>query len=864
MTLWLQKSVTGIAFDRRTGAASGRPFSARSYAPTGLARRCLRMRCQAISTLNQPLINKTGRKPMSYPYNKLFLAMGALGAALGAAPNSALAQAPKGLEEVIVTARKTEENIQNIPVAITSLSSQDMVKNGVLNVKDINLTTPSMNITQASGNPVSARVSLRGQVQNDTVFTLDPSVGIYLDEIYVGRAPGAMLDFYDIQRVEILKGPQGTLYGRNTTGGAIKIITNRAETGGDLGGYVKGGVGNFNGKTVEGAINIPLIQDKLAARVAGVINKRDGYADNTIVDAVSGAPLETVATGDKNTQSARFDIVLNATDKLDIELQGDYSDLDTNGLVSYNKRGDVPADAQSFVTSQFFPTAGGPQPYSIIYGNGVGNFFGLPDGNYVRSTNDKLKATTNTKPYANNITWGTALTATYTFDNDMVAKAVYGHRKVDGKYAFDVDGTSLGIVNTYQSQGAKQDTVELQLSGDSDVLEWVAGLYWYKETGYEDSQSILFFTSATPQGALANPFSGTGENKSKSVYGQATWHITDTVSLTGGLRDTWDTKSYVSSPNENIPFGPGGFVSPGFCNFTAGAPGITVVTDAGGRGLVCESDQSKSYQHISWTAGIDWQVLDDVMVYLKSSNGYRAGGQNLRGTFAATLIPFDPEEVTDIEAGLKSTLWDNRLRANLAAYRSYYKDIQSTIFVTNPAGGPLSTQVVNLTDAEINGAELELTAQVIDELVLTGTASYTDTSYTKALTGADLASYPQGLQSTFTPRWKYSLGGTYTQPLSVGDLVFNVNYAWRDGYWANPSKANNQTPTARTDAIGLLNARITLEITSIDATIGVWGTNLADKEYVQNSLVFSAGGPTFVSTNPQEPRMFGVDVTKRF
>ncbi|MDY0071224.1 MAG: TonB-dependent receptor [Thauera sp.] len=774
---------------------------------------------------------------------QLALAISVMGISAGSFTSLPASAQVRGLEEVIVTARKTEENIQDIPVAITSLSAADMARQGVLNVKDINLTTPSMNITQAAGNPVSPRVSLRGQVQNDTVFTLDPSVGIYLDEIYVGRAPGAMLDFYDIERVEVLKGPQGTLYGRNTTGGAMKIITNKADASSPLGGYLKGGAGNFNGKLMEGAINVPLIDDKLGLRVAGLVNKRDGYADNVIADPVTGAPLRTIDTGDKNTQSARFDLVLNATDDLTFELQGDYSDLDTNGLVGYNKRGDIPGVPQSTLTTG--------SPASLLGHMG-----------YVRSSSDELKATTNLPTDASNLAWGVSLTSTYNISEELTAKLVYGHREMDGNYDFDVDGTSLGIINTFQEQGAEQDTVEFQLAGDHDTLEWVAGLYWYDEQGYEGSGQTLFNTavlSGTP--LLSAPYNGTGSNESQSVYGQATWRMTDTLSLTAGVRNTWDTKQFESF-NRTLQANGVGTYGPYICNFTPGAPGIT--NDGLPNGL-CKSDQEKNYKHTSWTVGIDWQVLDDVMVYLKTSNGYRAGGQNLRGTFAATLIPFDPEEVTDIEAGVKSTLWDNRLRANLAAYRSDYRDIQSTVFVNNPAGGASSTQVVNLTNAEINGAELELTAQVLDALVVNVTASYTATTFDK-LSGAKAASYPAGLDAPFTPRWKYAVGGTYTQPTSVGELAFNVNYSWRDDYWANPSKLNNRTPDALTESVGLVNARITLDIDSVDMTVGLWGTNLEDKHYTQNGLVFSGGNPfyNFVNANPQEPRMFGVDVTKRF
>ncbi|MET0377910.1 MAG: TonB-dependent receptor, partial [Spongiibacteraceae bacterium] len=731
----------------------------------------------------------------------------AVGAVI-AAPSIAYAQSEGhiSLEEVIVTARKTEENIQVIPVAITSLTADDLLKSSTTNVKDISNSTPSLTVTNATANPTAARVSLRGQVQNDTIFTVDPSVGIYLDEVYLGRSPGALLDLYDVQRVEILKGPQGTLYGRNTTGGALKIITTKAEVSAPLGGYVRAGFGNYNAKKVEGGVNIPLIEDRLAMRVAGLMNKRDGYSEVSVIAPGTDNIVKKVDTDNKDTGSARVDFVLSATDKLEFELNFDYSDIDTNGALTYNRRGDLSGDPIAIAAPGPFPAA---RNYS----------------NYVRSSNSPYKAVSNVDPYATNLSKGGSLAATYTFDNDIVAKAVYAHRRMDGAYNFDVDGTNLPIVATTQRFGAEQDSLELQLTGSSfDALDWVTGLYGFREIGYEDSGQTALGSATFPGGAASAPYNANGENKSKSAYGQATYHLTDTVSLTGGLRWTMDEKALISHNYTSLaPTYP----QPGLCNFTAGTPGVDIAS--------CTSDQSHKYKHISWTAGIDWQMTDDVMLYAKSSNGYRAGGQNLRGKKAVELIPFDEETVTDFELGAKATLWDNRLRSNFAMYRSNYKGIQNTIFVDSGAG-VTSTQVVNLTDAVINGAELEVTAQVLEELVITATGSYTDTQF-DSLTGADeIQSFPQGLQSIYTPRWKYSIGGTYTQPLSVGDLSFNVNYAWRDSYYINASKALNQTPEASTEAIGLVNARLQLEFANIETTVGVWGSNLADKGYNTNNL----------------------------
>jgi iron complex outermembrane receptor protein len=742
-------------------------------------------------------------------------------------PSASIAQEAKHktLEEVIVTARKTEENIQDVPVAITSLSGDELVKNSIVNVREVGQQTPSLLITAGAGNPTTPRLSIRGQVQNDTIFTVDPSVGIYLDDVYLGRAPGALLDMYDIQRVEVLKGPQGTLYGRNTTGGAIKIISNRADSTAGLTGFLKAGFGNYNAKTVQGAANVPLIEDKLAVRVAGLVNKRDGYSEATIVNPATGQTVNQVDTDNKDTRSVRLDAILNATDKFDLELNGDYSEIHTNGSLSSNLNGDVAA-----------------APFSTV-GASVGSI--ATYRNWTQSSSTIYKAITNVDPVAEVRSWGSSLAGTYSFSGDLALKAIYAHREMSGHYTYDVDGTNMPVVGTDQAPNAKQDSVELQLTGTSfDDLDWVTGLYWFKETGGEFSKQFATGTVANPVGNYLPQF-GDGENKSKSAYGQATYHLTDSLSLTGGLRWTGDTKSWRGS-NYTVP---GPAFSTYICNFTLPYPGVDQTA--------CVSDLSHNYKHISWTASVDWQVLDDVLLYLKNSNGYRAGGQNMRGKLPVELVPFNSETVTDWELGVKSTFFENRVRLNADVYRSAYKDIQNSVFVqtVGATGAPATATVVtNLTNGTVEGAEVEIAAQLTDSFELNVVGSYLDVQY-------DLST----LEASFAPTWKYAVGGTYTQPLSAGELAVNLNYSWKDSYLANTSKSVNQTPGATTEAIGLINGRISLELANIDTTVGLWGTNLANKKWTANNLLFSVTPAyTFVNASPQEPRMFGMDINKRF
>jgi iron complex outermembrane receptor protein len=497
--------------------------------------------------------------------------------------------------------------------------------------------------------------------------------------------------------------------------------------------------------------------------------------------------------------------------------------MQTNNQLSYNLNGDVSVD----------PLTALGVPSVALYTN------------FERSSRNKLKGVNNRDPWADARTWGGSLTATYTLTDDITAKAIYGHREVDASYSIDVDGTNLPVVQSAQFPYSKQDSIELQLTGSSfdDRLEWATGLYWFNETGGEASEQFAVGSPAIPLGAFL-PQTGKGENTSESIYMQASYELTDSVRITAGVRHTMDEKGWEGT-NFTVP---GPDYSTFICNFQAG-PGVS--TDP------CYSDLTEDYEHTSWTIGVDWQVTDDVMLYLKSSNGYRAGGQNMRGKLTAELQPFGPETVTDIETGLKSTLFNQRLRLNIAAFRSDYEEIQTSIFIptTNALGEPATATVVtNAGEAVIKGVELEATAALTDYLSANVVGSWLDVEYDD----------PE-VDPLQAPEWKYAVGVTWDQPVAFGSASFNINYSWMDSFWVNPSKTTNQAPNAESPSVGLLNARLTFNIDSIDTTVGIWGTNLEDKRYTQNSLLFGVVDfQTFVLATPMEPRMFGLDVTKRF
>lgn len=547
--------------------------------------------------------------------------------AVGTAQPTLAQESRRALEEVVVTARKQEESIQSVPVAVTAMSADQLAATSTFTVNALAKATPSLNITVGAGDPNSSVVALRGQVQNDTLLTLDPSVGIYLDDVYLGHSVGSNLDLFDMDRVEILAGPQGTLYGRNTTGGAIKLISKKADPSAGYTGYISQAFGNYDNSRTEAAANIPLIEDVLAMRVALMHHERDGYGIYNIVDPITQDVLKRHEARDKNADGARLNIVYHATDRLSFTLAGDYSDTRNGGDFRYNMPGEIRLDAST----------------------------------YVRSTDNHFRANSNFANFADARVRGGSLTADYGFDF-VDFKMIYAYRDVDTGYGADIDGTSSVDVfaNSILYKNVAQQSLELQLTGSSfdDRLSWVAGLYWFDEEGTDISTSY----AGTYTNQNMRVVGGRVESTSISPYVHTAYNFLDDFTLTVGVRYTEDEKGFrgqaYNPPQAQFPAGR--------CIYD-GLPDPSPST--------CFFDQEKDWDNISYTVGIDWQITPDIMVYLKRNTGYRSGGQNLRGYDQITQQPFDEETIGDWEVGVKSTLLDQRLRLNASAYRSEYEDI---------------------------------------------------------------------------------------------------------------------------------------------------------------------------------------------
>jgi iron complex outermembrane receptor protein len=736
------------------------------------------------------------------------------------------------IEEVVVTARKKDESLQDVPVAVTSMSSDDLKALNLSDTQDLGSFSPGVHIEPAPGQGGSiAKVTIRGQVQTDNLITLDPSVGWYIDDVYLARAYGTANSLFDVSRIEVLKGPQGTLYGRNTTGGAIKILTEKADPNAELNGFVTAGVGNYNSQKVGGAINIPVIADVLAIRLAAQKDERkDGFGTQTIYDRFTQAPTgETADVGTRDNEVYRLGVTYDPTENLRV-------------LLSYEQNSSyVTMASRNFSTEPSF-TGDEPTP---------GTVFPLQ-----RNSSDFYDSASNYENYSDAESDTLSLSFEYDLTDNVQMKVVYGNRDVDTAYLSDIDGTGAAVsqFSFPFEQVAEQDSLEWQISGLAfdGFLDWIAGVYYFEEEGYDLSRSGGLSTYAA--GTDYNYSFGEGENKSKSAFVSGTFSLTEAVNATLGVRFTEDDKAFKSQAYAvplGVPSNPG--PSTAACRIDAASPPPNADFNQ------CTWSDSKTYDFISWTASVDWRLNEEIMTYVKAASSSRSGGQNARGLDAVTSQPFDEETATDIELGVKSELFDNSLKLNAAYYHTFYEDTQQTNLVNTPSG--LITQVVNAGNADIDGIEVDAQWVITPNWMLTVTAGYLDWSFDKPASGPTPI-LPSAPEFEGTARLNYFL------PTSIGDWTFDLNASSRSKLLGNISSGQtgiDNFDAATTQSITLLGARAQLDVKDTNLNVSLWVRNLQDKEYSTSGLNIYFPGSLAISNQPMgEPRTFGVDLTYKF
>ncbi|MFS1525241.1 TonB-dependent receptor [Microbulbifer sp. 2304DJ12-6] len=813
------------------------------------------------------------------------------------------------IEEVVVTAQKRAENLQDVPIAITAFTGDNIKESGVKNLTDLGRYTPGVEMhTDVALQPI---YSIRGIQTNDWTAGSDPAVAVYVDGVYTGRGAGAEIPLTDIERVEILKGPQGTLFGRNATGGAIHIISTKpqAENSTEL-NYT---VGNYGRQSADLLLN-GQFADGLYGRLTVSTNRRDAYADNLAND---------FSAGGQDTQTYRASLLWEPTEDTEVLWRADYGVMDQSSALKTTIVPSLKGETDLF-------------------------------GDYALDT----------PIIEDRDAFGTSVTVTHDFDA-FTLTSITAYREFDAYLQEDLDGTANPdyFFSALNLDEQRQFSQEFRLNGASGDIKWTLGAAYsqetlehtthanftsgslesfavyesikaefpnltqteqedlavqrrqeWKEAGLEGIASASFvydlmlqsgqvdqlLSILNPQGGITGnmlyapavaaqmlasfkpwiesdtPWNesvhNTGDYRSSAIYGDMTWSITDRMDLTVGARYTYDSKDFTieTEYGNYIPLKFAGGDVPlvdaeGNVIGAIPLPQIDLGSQLFGIAFynngqpALDSKLSDSWSDISGRIVLDYRWTEEVMTYISLADGFKAGGFNSLNFGPGVAPSFDQEDVVNLEAGLKSNLFDNRVRLNASVYTYEYNNLQTLDLV----GVPIPSYNLRNADAEGTGAEIEVQWAATDNLFIAGNYSYLDTEFTDyqiiEVIGETEADSLVGESRVSTPENKLNLMAEYTVDLaSGGQLLLRGDYNWTD------ERIGSVTDRARlVEDYQLFNLRAAWNSASENYSVALWVQNLTDEEIAGG---FGGSGAA-IGASPGwrlMPRMYGADVTVRF
>ncbi len=730
----------------------------------------------------------------------------AIALAMGTAAPATLAQQ---LEEVIVTAQKRVESIQDAPLSVAAFSESMLENQGIQTLGDLTLQAPSLQAYDFPTSTSNVSLFLRGFGNTDSqTLTIDNPIGIYIDGVYISRTSGATLNVLDLERVEILRGPQGTLFGRNSSAGAVNFITKKPAE--EFRASFNAGVGNFGQYSAGGDFDVPL-GDRLRTKLSFDTEKRDGWVENTGPNGLNGQPGNDYYY--KDQQGGRFALTWDATDNLTVDYAYDRSEIDSTAQYYQQNRNGRQEETTHLLL--------GGQPYQYV----------LPESSTEMS--------------------GHNLTVQWLLGNGMTLKSITGYRDME-ELAWQNWSDTLFFA-TMLDWSTESFSQEFQWLGTAldQRLDYIVGLYYFDEDGSKDEEQFTNGASFSLD-ALAEPLASTsillgGNNlgihtietslESKAIYGQFTYTPTvldSRLSFTLGLRYTEDERDAtrgVDPANPTIQFPPGA--------------------------------NSLSYERTDYTAVVDFDFSDNISAYARIATGYRAGGSGERTLdFSQT---FDEEDNISYELGLKSEMFDRRVRVNAALFATNYDNYILTISGQPPMFASF-VENVNAGEAEINGIEIDVTAALTESTTLTVNYSYLDTSLSDVIVPDDsflLGGPPASAvdrrgqdisDSTFiafASENALSLALDHAVLLSGGSVMnFHLDYAWRDEVFSQPGMG------LPVNDLGLLNGRVSwsgLELGATQWQVSLWAKNLSDEE----EIVYNLSNAGFQYSIP---RTYGVEL----
>ena len=730
----------------------------------------------------------------------------------GASVTTAAAQAADApqqtnqVETVTVTARRLSESAQVTPVAVSAFSEQALKSVAAENIGALQGAVPNLNIVQGRGSSSSANIYIRGVGQPDALATFDPAVGVYLDDVYISRIRGALFDVYDIERIEVLRGPQGTLYGKNTIGGALKIVSKKPSLD-KLSASFTGSYGSYNAVEASAKISGPIVADTLGGSLALYYGARDGYVED---------PLNNGREyNNKDTFGARGALRWRPTTSFEAILALDYTKETPNMTVGRS-------EATLFSTN-LAPNATNPLVGILSLAPPAGSDF-----NYKTSTTPRLP-NTNTLDHA-----GGSLTLTYDFSDTLTFKSITAARALNYDDFIDIDATRFELGDVFVGVEQDQQSQEFQLlyNGNGPV-SGVIGAYYLKEN--IKSAQIAFANDLLRFGA--SPFNfrrDIGDDlklESKAVYGQATAKLTEKLSASLGLRVTEETKRYDR-----------------FTFTTSGLPGLTQTVST-----PFSFKTNNTFDDFSPSFSVDYKFADNVFGYFKIAKGFKSGGVNGRANNPGEQVPYEPETVVSYEAGLKTNFFDRRLQTNFNVFNNDYKNFQARVSQGDPTQPALAAlTVLNAGKLLTTGAELEVKAVPVENLVLSLDVGYLDARYKQFRDAIRIAGVLTPIDRSwqipaFSPEWTARFGAAYEFQLGAnGSLTVGADANYRSEAALAVDNANLTTrvrfPGMFQDAFTIVNARAVWASADDRYTLGLFGKNITDEVYKTDAQEFSSIG----------------------
>ncbi|WP_197423705.1 TonB-dependent receptor [Novosphingobium sp. CCH12-A3] len=763
------------------------------------------------------------------------------------------------VQEIIVTAQRREESLQKVPVAVTAIGTEQLEALRVTSVRNLAGLAPSLQFN-AQGQQSNPTIIIRGVASGTSSNSVDPKVGMYIDGVYIGRAVGSLLDFSDIQRVEVLRGPQGTLFGRNATSGAISIVTAAPE--GEWGVRATGSYGNYDAFRGKVSLDLPQI-GPFSIRLSYLHDQIDGDVTNTMGGKGLNIALRAPEFG---TQRFVNKLGYRNVDGGQIAVRGEFGALTADYRFDYT---DTRASGRAMQSLGVIPDASGQLLGPIV---ALQPFFG---GTTNEGLNGPLSSVAAATSEEHVVTQGHSLTLTLEASDNFTVKSISAYRKFrQDPVIFDL-GSAGGMRFTFQQLGAfltpgltpqqiqailfnpanapgpndyffpllsaratrqEQFSQELQFQLSNDSYQLTAGLFYFHEKS--PGTEVLGILSPTPSATIVpspldNIFGSgitrtEGINDSMAGYAQLTWHLSDTFDLTGGLRGTIDDRELK----------------------------IFVISGAQG-GSLGVGDYKATYKKLTWTGIATWRPTEQTTLFAKVATGYVSGG-------ILSGIPYRPENLTSYELGAKTQFLDNKVRLNVAAYYNDYKDLQTQNFING------RQFFDNAGKAKIKGFEAELDVVPVAGLNLSGSVSYTDFNYKQfILNGQDVAAFAR---PTYFSKWTGRAAASYNSPdfsSSGGHVTALIEGRYRSTYYLTSTPLRDLLTNQpvledrnRQSAYWLVNGRLGVADVGLGGakvSLSVFGDNIFNKRYI------SFGAPVLLFTGSYERgRTYGVELGVNF